>query len=359
MRVTIFIGSLTGGGAERVACNLATFLSEKHNELTMLTMSEDSSYVMDDMIKRVPLIRTKEKRNFVFDNVLRYRRLKEFVTHSDTDVYICMLHVTSCLLIHFRDQTAAPIVYSERCDPNSYSYVAKKALRKFLPKADGAVFQTEDAQRCYDGIITKNSIVIPNAVNPEFVREAYRGERRKTVVAAGRLTEQKNFPLLIRAFGKASASHPEQRLVIYGQGEQLESLKALVTELKIEEKVEFPGYVDNFGDHIIDAGMFVLPSNYEGMPNALMEAMALGLPCIATDCPCGGSRYLIQNGLNGLLVPTGDVDALAQAMDKLLSDTELASKLGENARRIAEDLDADKIYGQWETFIKETREKKQ
>ena len=103
--------------------------------------------------------------------------------------------------------------------------------------------------------------------------------------------------------------------------------------------------------------MFVLSSDYEGMPNALMEAMASGLPCVSTDCGGGGARFLIENGENGILVPQRDEDALAAAMEKILSDETLAAKLGENARKLQETLAPEKIYGEWESFIKQIVER--
>ena len=106
------------------------------------------------------------------------------------------------------------------------------------------------------------------------------------------------------------------------------------------------------------ASMFVLSSDYEGMPNALMEAMASGLPCVSTDCGGGGARFLVQNGDNGILIPQKDEVALASAMEKILSDESLSAKLGENARKLQETLAPEKIYGEWERFILEKIEEK-
>lgn len=125
----------------------------------------------------------------------------------------------------------------------------------------------------------------------------------------------------------------------------------LAKNFGIAEKVYFPGYVFDIGKKMERSSMFVLSSDYEGMPNALMEAMALGLPCVSTDCPCGGPRLLIQNEVNGLLVPVGDRAALASAMRKMLENPDLASKCAANARNVCSTFAPDKIYGLWENFI--------
>ena len=220
------------------------------------------------------------------------------------------------------------------------------------------MFQTDEVAEWYEphlkGVASK---VIPNAINPVFLRPAYEGEREKTVVAAGRLTKQKNFELLIRSFAQIAPKFPEYRLVIYGKGGLLESLKALAVELGVGERVEFPGYVDNMAETLERASMFVLSSDYEGMPNALMEAMASGLPVVSTDCGGGGARFLVRDGENGLLVPKGDENALAEAMEKVLSDQALAKTLGDNARQLQEMLAPERIYGEWEGFIKEIAKK--
>ena len=122
--------------------------------------------------------------------------------------------------------------------------------------------------------------------------------------------------------------------------------------------VEFPGYVPDMPERLEKASMFVLSSDYEGMPNALMEAMASGLPCVSTDCGGGGARFLVQNGDNGILIPQKDEVALASAMEKILSDESLSAKLGENARKLQETLAPEKIYGEWERFILEKIEEK-
>lgn len=353
MRVTIFISALSGGGAERVVCNLANFLSKKGISIEILTMGEAvPAETLEKGIKEVSLLRDIEKSFPAFDFFKRILRLRNYIKKEKVDAYIVFLPRLTMLMSFFSGLTMAPIIMTERADPNVYSEKVKKALKKACKKVDGAVFQTVDAKEWYEphlkGVQHK---VIPNAINPAFIRPAYSGEREKVIVGAGRLAEQKNFPLLIKAFARISEKFPEHKLVIYGKGGLLDSLKSLAGELGVGDRVEFPGYVDNMPETLEKADMFVLSSDYEGMPNALMEAMAVGVPSVSTDCGGGGARFLIQNGENGLLVPQKDEEKMAEAMEKILSDKAFAEKISENGRKLQETLAPEKIYGEWEKFI--------
>lgn len=355
MKITIFIGGLSGGGAERVVCNLSNYLSSNRHEVTILTMSEDiPAYELSSNVQRIPLLRKNEFGNSVVKNIKRIIRFKKYLKNSQADIYLVMLPTTINMMLFFRKLVKVPIIVSERCDPITRydtSLLRKKIMEKLYPRADEFVFQTEDARDYYKNIIGTKGIVIPNAINSEFIRETYQGNRKKKIVSAGRLTEQKNFTLLIDAFAKLCDRYPEYELIIYGDGPQKKDLIEYVKKLNMHNKVKFSGYVNDFGSHIIDASLFVLPSNYEGMPNALMEAMALGLPCISTDCPAGGPKFLIQDGINGLLVPVNDIENLVNKIDMVLSNTELSSKLGNNAKKIINRLDKDKIYNEWEKML--------
>lgn len=353
MKITLFISALSGGGAERVTCNLANYLSDAGHDVEILTMSEvDAAEPLHQGVKYVPLLTSRERGNALANNAKRILRLASYMKKQAVDAYVVMLPVTTQLMLSLRKLTKAPIVASERVDPKTYSPKMQKALQKICSKAGGYVFQTDEAADWYAPYLKGVAYeVIPNAINPAFIRPAYEGERDQTIVGVGRFSQQKNFALLIKAFAKVADKFPEHKLVIYGKGSLLESYQRLAEELGVADRVDFPGFVADMPQRLEKAGMFVLSSDYEGMPNALMEAMALGLPCVSTDCGGGGARFLIKDGENGLLVPQKDVDAMAQAMDKILSDEEFAQKLGGNARALQNTLAPEKIYGRWEQFI--------
>ena len=353
MKITVFISALSGGGAERVACNLANYLCDFGHGVEILTIGDSTSAEpLRDAIRYSPLLAKEEKRNALLDGVRRIVRLRRYMRTQKVDAYVVMLPVPILMTLGMSRLTKAPIVVSERGDPEKNTKTMKKLLRRWICRANRVVFQTETAKSWYEPYLKgAEAAVIPNAINPVFIRPKFEGEREKTIVAAGRFAVQKNFPLLIRAFSKVAAKFPEYRLVIYGKGSLLASYQDLAKELGVDDRVEFPGYVPDMPARLERAGMFVLSSNHEGMPNALMEAMASGLPCVSTDCSGGGARFLIRDGENGLLVPIGDEEALADAMEKVLSDEALAATLGNNARKLQETLAPEKIYGEWEAFI--------
>lgn len=353
MKITLFIGSLYGGGAERVTCNLASYLVRQGYQVEILTMSEtEKAYELDERVSVQTLLTLRERKSTAWNTLVRMPRFWKYLKTSKVDAYIVMLPKTTIMLLMFKWLVKAKIIAAERVDPASYSKRIAKMLRRFAKCADGWIFQTEEAQEWYgDTIKNCKSSVIPNAINPVFIRPQYVGEKRKIIAGAGRLNDQKNFGLLIQAFAKVAPEFPDYSLVIYGKGDKEQELKSLVNSLGMHGRVKFPGNIQNIADEMEKNAMFVLSSDFEGMPNALMEAMALGLPCVSTDCPCGGPHYLIQHGVNGLLVPVGNIDKMADAIRSILSAPEKASTMGSEATKITKKLAPDKVYGKWKIFI--------
>lgn len=358
MDITIFIGGISGGGAERVACNLANYLIGYNHKVTLLTMSETvNAYGVSSDVKLVSLLKECERSNKIKENLIRYKRLKKYVEGNSENTYVVMLPITISLLLHFRGKIEGRIIASERNDPLSNSKITKLLMKHYAKRADAWVFQTPDAAKWYDGIV-QQAKVISNAINPDFIRPKYMGDKEKSIVAAGRLSFQKNFKLLLDAFSEVSPKYPEYRLKIFGKGPLEEELRVYAEEKGIADKTDFMGYVSDMPLQLEKASLFALASDFEGMPNALMEAMALGLPCISTDCPAGGPKFLIKDRENGLLVPVGDKDKMAEAMSWIISNKVLAEKMGENARKVANDLAPGQIYKKWEDLIIELSLKK-
>lgn len=354
MKITLFIGSLHGGGAERCACNLSNYLVQSGHKVEILTVSEtDSSYELDNKVKVRTLLGRDERKNKLWSNIVRIIRFCAYLLKTNNDVYIVMLPKTTIMLMLFKWMTRAKVIASERSDPHSYSRALAFFLKICSRKVNGFVFQTENARAWYGKAIKKSKTsIIPNAVNPLFIRPRYTGEKRKVIAGVGRLNEKKNFSLLISAFAKLANKYSDYDLIIFGEGNKRKSLEALVSELELNDRVFFPGNVPDIVHEIEKCYMFVLSSNIEGMPNALIEAMALGLPCISTDCPSGGPRFLIQDGINGFLVPVGDMEKMVNAMDILLNNDDLARKMGESASEVKYILSPNVIYAKWMNFIK-------
>lgn len=351
MKIVIYIGGLSGGGAERVVCNLANYLSSRH-DVEILTMSDDNpTYKLEHVIRRRVLINKNERRFFLYNSLLRFVRLCRFLIKEKPDVYIVMLPITTILLLSLSFLTKSKIIAAERSYPLIYKGYIRKLLAYTSRYADGWVFQNETQLEWYSKCKLKKRRIISNAINPDFSIDLYNGERKKVIVTVGSLSVPKNHELLIEAFYRVSCIYPDYSLVIYGKGSKLEKLQDLTKQLGIHNKVSFPGYTQSVGETIKDSAFFVLSSNYEGLPNALMEAMALGLPCISTDCDGGGAKALIENEVNGLLVAKGDIDGLANAMIRLIENKEFAYSLGQNASLIKQTNSPKKIYGEWELFI--------
>lgn len=353
MRVTYFIGSTTGGGAEHVMCELATYMSEHGHESTILTVTEtEHSYPIGTRVHKAT-IDIKHRIPFAKSRlIIKMFKLFIFILKNKTDMYVVFLPETIKALMLFRPLIKVPIVVSERNNPSSYTEKTKKSMVSEFNKADGVVYQTENAKRFYaeNNSGQKNVIIIPNAITGKLP-EVYTGKRTNKIVSVGRFKEQKNFPLLIQAYAKVLSSFPDLQLVIYGEGELKKQYIKLCEVLNISDKVSFPGFVDNVTEKIKDASLFVLSSDYEGMPNALIEAMAVGLPCISTDCDGGGARFLIDSGKNGILVPVRNPDALAEGICSVISDNVYASKIGSEARKIRDKLSEENIYSVWMKYL--------
>ncbi len=238
------------------------------------------------------------------------------------------------------------VVISERNDPARVGSGKRtdKLRERLYRRADMLVCQTDDAAAYFSDKVTKT--VILNPVK-EGLPEPFCGGRRHVVACFCRLEKQKNLGMLIRAFAEFLRAHGDWTLEVYGDGSEREALAALAGELGVGEKVSLlPGRPD-VHEAVVDAGMFVLPSDYEGLSNSMLEAMAIGLPCICTDCPCGGARMVIRDGENGLLVPVGGERELAAAMARVADEDGLAERLGVAAAGVRERLAVVAIADEW------------
>lgn len=354
MNICLFISSLYNGGAERVTCNLANYLCSTKNKVTLVTLGiNEKSYKLRNDVFVYNLISAEEKAKFSkFRAILvRIFRLYRLWKNNQYDVVISMLPVQIILSLCMKSVIRGKLIISERNFPGSYPIIIQWLLKKFAVRADGYVFQTDDSMRWY-GQNTAKCVVIPNAVNKDFGTMQYIGKREKKIVSVGRLEKQKNFELLIKAFTLLPAELDEYTLHIFGEGNERENLTKLIQNLKLESKVFLEGNVKNIAERIYKATLFVLASDYEGMSNALMEAMSCGLPCISTDCRGGGARALIKSGENGYLVNCNDIMELSECMKAVLSSEDIRRKLGGNAAKINEQNSYEIIYSKWESFIK-------
>lgn len=238
------------------------------------------------------------------------------------------------------------IVSAERGDPYSLTFPWNKLVRWAYRTSDYCFFQLPKARDYFDSQTIKHSFVIPNVFEPKEDLPQHIGERNKTIVSAGRFAAEKRFEVLLEAYKIVKEKHPDYSLTIYGEGNFLPKYREIVENLQLEN-VSFPGYVSNVAKSIMHDGVFVLPSRYEGIPNSLMEALSVGIPCVSTDCSPGGPRFLTKNGTTGILVPVNDVKAMAEAINKVIETPELAKSLEQNGPTILEDLTKVRIEEMW------------
>lgn len=362
-KIMIHINSLGKGGAERVASLLASRFAEDKIQVVVATeWTEEQEYEVDLRVKRVHagLNEKQEKSNRIAKMWYRITNLRKIILEEQPDII-----VSFCVKANYRTVQAAmgtgiPVIVSVRNDPKvDYVGKAKSIMnRLFLNRADGCVFQTEEAKAFFDEVLQKKSRIICNPVNEKYLK-AERKVPKKKMVYVGRLVEQKNPMFLVNAFEEINKKYPEYQLYLYGDNfedeckEELHRYLEQPEKKEIREHVHFMGRSDQLEIEMADAAMFVLPSNYEGMPNALMEAMALGLPVISTDCPCGGSRYWIEPGITGQLVGVKDIDSMVRAMEYYILNPEEAEKIGRSARERLKEATVEKVYVQWKTYIEE------
>ena len=342
---------MTGGGCERVIAQIVNSFCAAGVRCTLYTeCNVPSFYPLDTRVRVVPLLEGEAMR--ACDVPRAYRRLRSLVRSDAPDLVLAMPEKVNVWTVLFLLGTNVPVVVSERNDPKRHpENRIKRLLRRVVyPVANGFIFQTQQAADYFSPRIRARSVVLDNPLDVSSLPAPFAGEREKTIVAAGRLHPQKNFRMLIDAFAAFRASHPDWRLVIYGEGGERAALTQLLQDLP-DGAAALPGQTDRLAERIDSAGMFVLSSDYEGMPNALIEAMAMGLPCIATDCPCGGPAALIAHGVDGLLSPVGDAAALSRSMARIADDPALADRLSRHALCIRARMDSATVLENWRQYL--------
>ncbi|MGO1371977.1 MAG: glycosyltransferase family 4 protein [Senegalia sp. (in: firmicutes)] len=350
--LVIVTKNMKAGGAERVIAQLANYMSKYNIKCTIMTL--DNTEVFYNLSDKVDIceIGEKSKNNYI-DKILRYKDVRNCIKKINPDIVLSMPEEIGIYTILALLKTNIPIVVSERNNPWVMPWKKQtRFLRKTLyPFASGFIFQTKQASSFFSKGIIKKSVILPNPLDVDRIPSPWKEKRIKKVVGVGRLEKQKNFPLLIRAFAKFHKKFPDYTLVIYGEGKLRKDLEELSRTLLPEGSYCFPGRNPNVLEYIKSAQMLVLSSNYEGMPNVVIEAMAVGLPVISTNCPSGGSAELIEDGENGLLVPVNDVKSLYESMCKIAEQKKLADKLSRNAVKIKKRLDSKIVSEKWKEYL--------
>jgi len=356
-RVALVISSLSGGGAERVTSALAKYWSAAGHDVTLVTLArrETDLYPVAPGVDRVALDLLAPSRNQIEAAAGASRRvlaLRRTFARLRPDVVVSMMSATNVLALLATIGTPTPVLVCERSDPRYEPVGAPwSALRRALyPLAAGVVLQTESAA-AWARAFCRRVHVVPNFVERPprpATPDAAKGPWQ--LLAMGRLVPEKGFDILIEAFARVERDHPEWSLAILGEGPERGRLEALACARRLAARVRFPGRVSDPLPHLLSAHAFALSSRFEGFPNALLEAMACGLPAVAFDCPSGPSEVVVH-GHNGLLVPPGDVAGLGAALARLMSRPSYRARLGARARDVASVLSPERVLESWSALL--------
>jgi glycosyltransferase involved in cell wall biosynthesis len=368
MRITLVVSQLGPGGAERVLSTMANHWSDTGVAVTVITIGslETDFYALRPSISRRLLDLEGVSTTVVRTGCMTFRRLRalrrELIASKGNSI-ISFGDVTNVLTILATRGLGVPVLVSERIDPFHHDIGRlRNCFRRLVYRfADAVVVQTEQIAASMDSIVPRRLLrVIPN-----FARRlvssstAPRGatRSRNLLVSMGSLTPRKQFDKLLRVFAKVAERQPDWHLLILGEGPEREALGALAKQLGIVSKVSLPGLHGEPEQVLQQADLFALTSRYEGLPNVLLEAMACGLPVVSFDCP-GGPRDIVRHEIDGLLVPDQDLEALAQAMDRLMSDPKERRAMGRRAREVTGRFSIGRVMAMWDGLIAECVERK-
>jgi GalNAc-alpha-(1->4)-GalNAc-alpha-(1->3)-diNAcBac-PP-undecaprenol alpha-1,4-N-acetyl-D-galactosaminyltransferase len=356
-RLMLVIGSLEGGGAERQLSGMANYWAGGGADVTLATWTGaevKDFYPLIAGVSRLWLdVRVPRRMPFagLIASVCRVYKLRRAFRTLRPDVVVSFIDITNIHTVLAASGLGLRVIVAERTHPAISQAVTSRPWRLlrriFYSSAYAVVAQTQDAGHWLQRNCRANVKVIPN-----FLRDLpqLQCDRELMIIAVGRLSWEKGFDTLMQAFAKLAADFPNWRVCIIGDGVERQALAQLRDELNLAERVEFIGEVQQVEHWMARAGLLVHPSRREGFPNAVLEAMGMGLAVVCADCQAGPSE-LIEDGRNGRLVPVGDVDALARAMSELMISPLLRERMGREARKVRKLYSQDAIMDKWRALF--------
>jgi glycosyltransferase involved in cell wall biosynthesis len=369
MKITFVISSLSSGGAERVTILLAQAFLDKGYKVSIITLStkDNDFYTLPIGADRLSLGILGNSSNFltaVINNLNRLSKLRQAILSTKPDVVISSLTETNILAIVSLLKTRIPIIATEHCDPNLMpkGKIWEKLRRFSYPYANKIVSVSNGVDRGFEWLSENKRAVIYNPFlkledNYEQTELAIGADLEKLwIMSMGRFTYQKGFDILLSAFAKIANRYPNWQLIILGKGEKLVEIKKLAENLGLSDRVILPGVIKNPFPILQKAKIFVMASRFEGFPMSHGEAMACGLPVIATDCP-SGPREIVRHNIDGLLVPSEDISSLAEAMNSLMHNEEKRTRLASRAKEVTERFSLDNVMDCWEKLFEEITNK--
>lgn len=344
-KIFLITSTLHAGGSERVMALLANNLSDKGYDVEIVCINKHLVFY--------PLAASVKIR-FAEDEVGKsyLKKIKWIRTHikeESPDVVIAFMLEVYCMTLFSLIGVPVPVISSERIDPHFFGK-AKSFLRwLLLRRTTHLVVQTKQIKSFYSEKLQRRTTIIPNPVTDEVfhIDECVRKEPR--IVAVGRLASQKNYPLMFSVFKKISSEFPNYKLIVFGEGPLRESLELMVNGLGLQDRVLMPGKTEHVIEELNKAEIFCMTSDYEGMSNAMLEAVCVGLPVVTTDV--SGASELVVNGGGGYVVKKGDEAGLEEGIRRILSDDNLRRDMSIHNRGRAAAYKEDQIVAQWEALI--------
>lgn len=356
MHLALLISSLDAGGAERVLTDLSYYWVSQGHQVTLFTLAAPTAkpfYAVDVRINLIQLNQAQNESSFFkrMGNILkRVVCLRKALRTLKPDVILSFVDMMNVTTLVASAGLKIPVIVSERIDPHFHPIpLLHKKIRAFLYRfAHRVIVQTTNAASYFGNNLQGIIQIIPNPVKSAKDHKIFTFTVQ-SIITVGRLTKQKGHTTLIHAFTRLHRQYPGIRLTIYGEGAERNNLQALIHSLNLQEKVALPGTIQKIHQKLSEADLFVFPSLYEGFPNALAEAMAVGLPVIASNC--SGNVDLVRDPINGRLFPVGDVEKLATLMEELLNDPCQRKRLGEQAQAICTRFHPDDVFKLWDEVI--------
>ena len=358
MKLLFVSGNLTDGGAQRVISVAASALAGKGHDVSVLVFARnEKEYPLSDKVKLVSLADSFEDYS-AMSHIKRIKLIRRHLKEFGPDVAVGFMEGGYALYFAAAGMKLKR-VSSARIDPEKIfgnKSIRGAVDRRWFYASDAVVLQVQSQLDRVPEKLKKKSVVIPNPVSERATGEdGFRyNEKCRHFVMAGRMSPQKNYAMMLSAAAKLKDRYPGLRVDVFGKGRELEALEARKNASGLEGTVFFRGWTTDTVGEYLDADAYILSSNYEGMPNALAEAMAIGMPVISTDCPTGPGD-MIEDGVNGFLIPVGDADALADRMERYMNMTaDERAAIGTAARRtVLENYTAGNIADKWEKLFAE------